>query len=815
MEIKVNFLDKLRLEAKFDDFTVIADQPIRYKGDGSAPGPFDYFLASSALCAAYFVKLYCDTRNISTENIRLSQNNIVDPENRYQQIFKIQVELPADISAKDRQGILRSIDRCTVKKVVQAGPEFVIEEVANLDADAQSLLMLNPTGEASTYIVGKDLPLEQTIANMSGLLAGLGIKIEIASWRNIIPNVWSLHIRDAHSPMCFTNGKGATKESALASALGEYIERLSNNHFYAGSFWGEDIANAPFVHYPNERWFKPGRKDALPKEILDEYCLDIYNPDGELRGSHLIDTNSGNAERGICSLPYVRHSDGEVVYFPSNLIENLYVSNGMSAGNTLVEAQVQCLSEIFERAVKREILEGEIALPDVPQEVLAKYPGILAGIQGLEEQGFPVLVKDASLGGVYPVMCVTLMNPRTGGVFASFGAHPSLEVALERSLTELLQGRSFEGLNDLPQPTFASEAVTEPNNFVEHFIDSSGIVSWRFFSAKADYDFVEWDFSGHGENSNAEEAPSLEVALERSLTELLQGRSFEGLNDLPQPTFASEAVTEPNNFVEHFIDSSGIVSWRFFSAKADYDFVEWDFSGHGENSNAEEAATLFGILASMGKEVYTAEYDQLGATACRILVPGYSEVYPVEDLIWDNTNKALLFRADILNLHSLDDASLEDLLDRLENSELDEYGDIATLIGIEFDENTVWGQLTTLELKLLIHLALQQLEEAKELVETFLQYNDNTLERKLFYQAMNVVLEVELDGELELDDYVVNFRRMFGNERMDAVLGSVDGSVRFFGLTPTSMQLEGLDRHQRLIDSFKKLHAARAKAAAR
>ncbi|SDA68910.1 MULTISPECIES: OsmC domain/YcaO domain-containing protein [unclassified Janthinobacterium] len=731
MEIKVNFLDKLRLEAKFDDFTVIADQPIRYKGDGSAPGPFDYFLASSALCAAYFVKLYCETRNIPTENIRLSQNNIVDPENRYQQIFKIQVELPADISAKDRQGILRSIDRCTVKKVVQTGPEFVIEEVENLDADAQALLTLNPAPGASTYIAGKDLPLEQTIANMSGLLAGLGIKIEIASWRNIIPNVWSLHIRDAHSPMCFTNGKGSTKESALASALGEYIERLSNNHFYAGAFWGEDIANAEFVHYPNERWFKPGRKDALPKEILDDYCLDIYNPDGELRGSHLIDTNSGNAERGICSLPYVRQSDGETVYFPSNLIENLYVSNGMSAGNTLVEAQVQCLSEIFERAVKREILEGEIALPDVPQEVLAKYPGIQAGIAGLEEQGFPVLVKDASLGGVYPVMCVTLMNPRTGGVFASFGAHPSLEVALERSLTELLQGRSFEGLNDLPQPTFASEAVTEPNNFVEHFIDSSGIVSWRFFSAKADYDFVEWDFSGHG-----------------------------------------------------------------------------------ENSNAEEAATLFGILADMGKEVYTAVYDQLGATACRILVPGYSEVYPVEDLIWDNTNKALLFRADILNLHRLDEASLEDLLDRLENSELDEYGDIATLIGIEFDENTVWGQLTTLELKLLIQLALQQFEEAKELVETFLQYNDNTVERKLFYQAMNVVLEVQLDDELELDDYVVNFRRMFGDERMDAVLGSVDGSVRFFGLTQTSMQLEGLERHARLIDSYRKLHVARAKAAA-
>ena len=729
MEIKVNFLDNLRLEAKFDDFTVVADQPIRYKGDGSAPGPFDYFLASSALCAAYFVKLYCNTRNIPTDNIRLSQNNIVDPENRYNQIFKIQVELPADMSAKDRQGILRSIDRCTVKKVVQTGPDFIIEEVDNLDADAQALLMPTQQAGASTYVLGKDLPLEQTIANMSGILAGLGMKIEIASWRNIVPNVWSLHIRDAYSPMCFTNGKGATKESALASALGEFIERLNCNFFYNDQFWGEDIAHADFVHYPDERWFQPGRKDALPSEILDAHCLAIYNPDGELRGSHLYDTNSGNIERGICSLPFVRQSDGETVYFPSNLIENLYLSNGMSAGNTLAEAQVQCLSEIFERAVKREILEGELALPDVPAEVLARYPGIVAGIQGLEEQGFPVLVKDASLGGRFPVMCVTLMNPRTGGVFASFGAHPSLEVALERSLTELLQGRSFEGLNDLPQPTFESHALMEPNNFVEHFIDSSGVVSWRFFSAKADFAFADWDFTAQG-----------------------------------------------------------------------------------DNANTEEAATLFAILDGMGKQVYMAVYEHLGAKACRILVPGYSEIYPIEDLIWDNTNKALFFREDILNLHRLDDDALGDLLQRLEESELDDYTDIRTLIGIEFDENTVWGQLTILELKVLIQLVLERFDDAKELVEMFLQYNANTLDRVLFFQALNVVLEVELDSDLDMADYEVNFRRMFGDARMDAALGSVDGSVRFHGLTPTSMKLEGLDRHLRLIDSYKKLHSARAQS---
>ncbi|MEN8369147.1 OsmC domain/YcaO domain-containing protein [Acinetobacter bereziniae] len=729
MEIKVNYLDNLRQEAKFDDFTVIADQPIRYKGDGSAPGPFDYFLASSALCAAYFVKVYCAARNIPTDNIRLSQNNIVDPENRYKQIFKIQVELPADISDKDRQGILRSIDRCTVKKVIQTGPEFVIEEVESIDADAQALLMPNLAKESSTYIEGKDLPLEETIANMSEILAGLGMKIEISSWRNIVPNVWSLHIRDAQSPMCFTNGKGVTKESALASALGEFIERLNCNFFYNDQFWGEEIANAEFVHYPDEKWFQPGPNGELPKEILDEYTLEIYNPDNELLGTHLYDTNSGNTARGICSLPFVRQSDQEVVYFPSNLIENLYLSNGMSAGNTLAEAQVQCLSEIFERAVKREILEGEITLPDVPEDVLAKYPRIVEGIKGLEEQGFPVLVKDASLGGEFPVMCVTLMNPRTGGVFASFGAHPKLEVALERSLTELLQGRSFEGLNDLPKPTFSSNAVTEPNNFVEHFIDSSGVVSWRFFSAQADHEFVEWDFSSAG-----------------------------------------------------------------------------------ENANADDVATMMGILEQMGKEVYMAVYEHLGATACRIIVPDYSEIYLVEDLIWDNTNKALLFREDILNLHRLDDDQLEALVERLEEVEVDDYTDIVTLIGIEFDDNTVWGQLTILELKLLIYLALQQFEEAKDLVEQFLQYNTNTVERGLFYQCMNVMLEVELDDEMDLDDYEANFRRMFGDERMDAVIGSLEGSIRFYGLTETSMKLEGLDRHLRLIDSYKKLHKARAKA---
>ena len=727
MEIKVNFLENLRVEATFDDFNVITDQPIRYKGDGSAPSPFDYFLASSALCAGYFVRVYCLARDIPTEHIKISQNNIVDPENRYKQIFQIQVELPEEISEKDRQGILRSIDRCTVKKVIQTGLEFKVDAVASLEKHEQNLLIEKPINDTNTFILGKDLSLEQTIENMTGILTDLGMKVEISSWRNIVPHVWSLNIRDTTSPLCFTNGKGASKESALCSALGEFIERLNCNFFYNDQYFGEEIANSDFVHYPNEKWFKPGPNDELPQGILDDYCLGIYNADGELRGSHLIDTNSGRADRGVCSIPYKRQSDGETVYFPSNLIENLFLSNGMSAGNNLAEAQVQCLSEIFERAVKKQIITEEITLPDVPHEILEKYPSILAGIKALEDQGFPVVIKDASLGGQFPVMCVTLMNPKTGGVFASFGAHPNFEVALERSLTELLQGRSFEGLNDVPRPTFNSLAVTEPENFVDHFIDSTGVISWRFFSAQSDYDFCEWDFSG---------------------------------------------------------------------------------------SNEEECAYLYDILNKIGKTAYVAEFNVLGTSACRILVPGYSEVYLVEDLIWDNTNKALDYRADILNIHALSDEALLQLVERLEDSQLDNYMDIKTLIGIEFDENTVWGQLTILELKIMLYLAVGNTEEALDLVKEFLQYNDNTVERGLYYQTVNAVLEVVLGEDLELNNYTVNFNRMFGEQTVKRVIEVVQGESRFDGLTPTSMKLEGLDKHLRLIESYQKLHRARAKAMA-
>jgi ribosomal protein S12 methylthiotransferase accessory factor len=396
----------------------------------------------------------------------------------------------------------------------------------------------------------------------------------------------------------------------------------------------------------------------------------------------------------------------------------------MSAGNTKYEARVQCLSEIFERAVKNQIILEEITLPDVPESVIAKYPTILEGIKKLEAEGFPIIVKDASLGGKFPVMCVTLMNPKTGGVFASFGAHPKFEVALERSLTELLQGRSFEGFNVLSPPTFNQNAICEHNNIIDHFVDSTGVISWKFFSEKTDYEFSEWDFSGTTE--------------------------------------------EENNY-------------------------------------------LMGILNQLEKEVYIADYEELGVKACRILVPGYSEIYEATDLIWDNHNKSIAFRADILNLHSLDDKQLSKLVLKLEESEIDNYTKIAELIGVAFDENTVWGQLNIGELKCLSLMALKRFVEARELVEMFMTFNDNSAARRSYYQALNTTLDITLNEDLDLRDYLPNMTRMFGAEILNNAIGTITGEVRFFGLTKTNTKLEGLDKHLKLIESYQKLQVAKRK----
>lgn len=346
-----------------------------------------------------------------------------------------------------------------------------------------------------TFIPGKDAALEDSIARFQHQLEKLGFTIEAHSWLNPVPNVWSVHIRDRDCALCFTNGKGATKKAAFASALGEYFERLSTNYFFADFYLGKTIAESDFVHYPNEKWFAIPSDNSLPDGILTPALHQFYDPDAQLVASDLIDMQSSAPKRGICALPFVEHSTQKTVYIPMNIIGNLYVSNGMSAGNTPNEARVQALSEIFERFVKNKIIADAISLPAIPTSVLQHYPSVIDAISALENEGFPFFCYDASLGGQFPVICVVLFNPENSTCFASFGAHPDFGVALERTVTELLQGRKLNQLDVFSPPSFDNDAVADTTNLETHFIDSSGLISWDLFKKTADFPFAHWNFS--------------------------------------------------------------------------------------------------------------------------------------------------------------------------------------------------------------------------------------------------------------------------------------------------------------------------------
>ena len=299
--------------------------------------------------------------------------------------------------------------------------------------------------------------------------------------------------------------------------------------------------------------------------------------------------------RGICALPYKRLHDGAETWIPVNIIGNLYVSNGMAAGNTPMEARAQALSEIFERHIKYRIIREGLCLPEVPEAVIVRYPGIAAGIKGLRAAGFGILVRDASLGGRYPVMNVTLLHPKDQGVFASFGAHPRFEIALERALTELLQGRALDALGSFPEAGFDMEEIQLASNLEIHFVDSSGVISWNFLGDQADFPFADWNFS---------------------------------------------------------------------------------------NTTAEDYQWLCDCIKAEGHDIYVADFAEQGAYSCRILVPGMSEIYPVEDLAWENNSIGNRIRPSLVKLPDLDDEASRALLDDLQTMNLNDERPLWEILGL-------------------------------------------------------------------------------------------------------------------------------------
>ncbi len=571
-----------------------------------------------------------------------------------------------------------------------------------------------------THILGKDATLEDSITTLQQKLLDADFNIVEHSCLNPIANVWSMHIHDRDCPLLFSNGKGTSKKAALASALGEFVERLSTHRFWADCYLGDEITNSKFVHSPKEQWFKTNSNGSWPEGVLGgvlnyemgKGLRELYNPDGELNSSNLIDTSSANRERGICCLPYECLRTGEMVNFPVNIVNNLYSSNGIASGNTVDEARLHALCEIIGCYVKFKIIAEDISLPAVKDEVLNRYPEIQSSIQEIKNAGYSLLIQDASLGGKYPVIAMTLLNPKDQGVSTRFEVHPKFEIALERSLTSLLQGRELDQLDGFAEAGFDMDEIASPQNLEAHFISSS-------------------------------------------------------------------------------VDSSPIVGWNFLSDKPNYEFVDWDTQDSSGNTS-EDLKQLCDTIHAEGNEIFFSDHNEIGVYACRIIIPGMSEIFPTDDLVWENNNTGMDVRNQVLKT-DMSPEECEQLIQDLEDLNQDDDCLISKLIGMPADADSIFEDLRVTELITLLALKTQDNERIQEGCEWLLHYQKINPYRLKTYQCINRLLQLD-----NMSNYGTALEKLYTRPILNDALALIDGEDVFPLVSDWKM-------HGLLIEAYKKI----------
>ncbi|MDF7823531.1 30S ribosomal protein S12 methylthiotransferase accessory factor YcaO [Pontiellaceae bacterium B12227] len=581
-----------------------------------------------------------------------------------------------------------------------------------------------------TLIPGKDAALEDTIGKAHKLLTEHGFPIELASGKHPVQNCWSVHLRSSECPQIYTNGKGSSELASEASAMLEFFERLSTNLFFFDYYLGSRSAEKDFVFFPNEKWFPIEAPSTIPThhpdgtELLSTSLRSFYNSDNELIPAQLLDNNTDDPNRGIAALPFEQIDSSETVYFPVSILTNLYVSNGMAAGNTASECRAQALAEILERYVKNNVIAMGLCLPDVPPEILARTPRIQKDIEELRANGFPILVKDASMGGQFPVICVLLMNPENGGCYASFGANCRFEVALERTVTELLQGRGLDELDLFNRPSHDLDAVADELNLESHFIDSDGLLSWKMFGSQPDFEFNDWNFEG---------------------------------------------------------------------------------------TTAEEYDHLKSLIIQSGHEAYCAEYLHCGVYTCRIIVPGMSDIYLPDDLIWSNKNTGATLRPQLLRLNQMTVDELKTFTGHLTELGLSDLQPVSDAIGVLFEEESTWHTLRIGELKGMLALATGNLEEAETWCDWCQHFDFLPPARKDLYRALHELIQLQRSGENPAR-YETSLALFFKEQTLADAREIVAGARTFHGLTFADSWEQISPAHQTLINIYKRLHPLKQEA---
>ena len=342
------------------------------------------------------------------------------------------------------------------------------------------------------YSKYKERKPEDTVFEIRRILNGIGL-FPVVQWLDKSYEGARSNRVTLYPTTVGTNGKGTDELYCTASGFAELIERMNNGLLFQRDRLDDLSEELGFREYPDE-------KDLTISEILSnpdpltERVFSSVGADSFLSRLAFLNTFAeqyGPDNKTIPAVPFTDPATGSICYLPYLLVLGVAGSNGMAAGNTLTEAIVQGLSEVFERAVSHELLLARAVPPEIPDEELKKY-SFYHLIEEVRAQGkYRVTLYDCSLGKGWPVAGICVNNLETGKFGMKLGAHPSFAVACERTLTEALQGRNMEQFSSICIAGTREEA-SEHNNYMNVSKTGNGIYPATMFTGKPGWEFRPW-----------------------------------------------------------------------------------------------------------------------------------------------------------------------------------------------------------------------------------------------------------------------------------------------------------------------------------
>ena len=412
----------------------------------------------------------------------------------------------------------------------------------------------------------KDKKPKETIEFIENILLQNHIKYQITSELNNCNCFYSVRVEIDNGLKIGTNGKGMTYELALASGLAELMERLQSRN--GMKFWYST------KNYPDKAFECEYQcHDLLEKNIQNDF--------GRFEGSKLYQYR----------INYVNEITKKKVSVPNRLVNLLCGSNELCAGNSKEEAIVQGALEIFERYVYKCISKEHIRCPYIEKKEIEKYT-IFRKMKCIEEHGFAWEVLDCTYDNKYPVVGLIILERKMSKYAFALGADVDFEIALERCITELLQGKAIDTLNQDMRIVDLEKVCSNTSN-------------WNLENPSDYYDFVD-----------------------------------------------------------NYINNSGnIPTYLFYKNKSEIVSIPKIFRKLDKNTEALQY--VFQILRNNNYEMYTGDFSYLGFPTYRVYIPELSKIFDIDEHSYKYIDSLRENMIKIMRIASLNQHDKKELLQNL------------------------------------------------------------------------------------------------------------------------------------------------------